>query len=109
MNDTWVDYIAVNDLERLLREDSAVTLIDARSPEEYDQGHVPGAINVAIPDLTEFAGNHGNAFDGLIVTMCGSSGRGEKAATILSSRNAKSILVLKGGLKAWKDAGLPVA
>jgi rhodanese-related sulfurtransferase len=102
-------FIAVNDLERLLKEDETATLIDARTAEEFAEGHVPGAINVAIGELTEFAKSLGNASEGLVVTMCGSAGRGEKAAAILNSCGVENIMVLKGGLRAWKDADLPVA
>ena len=109
MNESSMNYLDVNKLERLLKEDSSVMLIDARSAEEYDEGHVPGAINVGIVELAEFAESRGNASEGLVVTMCGSAGRGEKAAEILLSRGVGNVLVLQGGLKAWKDAGLPVA
>jgi len=103
------DYVVVNELGRLMKEDSGVTLIDARTPEEFDEGHIPGAINVPIVDLAEFAKKLSSTSDPLLVTMCGSSGRGAKAAAILDSHGVKNILILDGGLKAWKDAGLPVA
>ena len=109
MKETSEQFIAVNDLERLMKEDKTVTLIDARSAEEYAEAHVPGAINVTIAELTKFARSLGTASQGLVVTMCGSAGRGEKAASILDSHGIKNVLVLKGGLKAWKDAGLPFA
>ncbi len=108
MNEMTADYIVVNELERILREDGTVTLIDARTSEEFSEGHVPGAINVPISDLTEFARGRGNASDSLIVTMCRSTGRGEKAAAILDAQGVGNVMVLEGGLKAWRDAGLPV-
>ena len=109
MNESSMNYLSVNKLERILKEDSSVTLIDARTSEEFCEGHVPGAINVGIEELAEFAGSCGNASEGLVVTMCGSAGRGKKAAEILCSHGLGNVLVLQGGLKAWKDAGLPVA
>jgi rhodanese-related sulfurtransferase len=109
VNESSVNYLAVNKLERLLKEDSSVMLIDARTSEEFAEGHVPGAINVGVANLAEFAESGGNASGGPVVTMCGSAGRGEKAAEILFSHGVGNILVLQGGLKAWKDAGLPVA
>jgi rhodanese-related sulfurtransferase len=84
-------------------------LIDARTSEEFAEGHIPGAINIGIVELEEFSESRGNDSTRLVVTMCGSSGRGEKAANILYSHGMRNILVLEGGLKAWKDAGLPVA
>ncbi len=104
-----MNYVSANDLECLLKEDSTVTLIDARTAEEFDEGHVPGAINVPIADLKEFASSRNSASDEPVVTMCGSTGRGEKAATALSDAGMKNLQVLQGGLKAWREAGLPVA
>ena len=46
MNETSTNYVVVKELERLLKEDNTVTLVDARTAEEYDEGHVPGAINI---------------------------------------------------------------
>jgi phage shock protein E len=109
VNESSINYLAVNKLKRLLNEAGSVTLIDARTAEEFAEGHVPGAINVAIVDLAEFAESGGDDSEGLVVTMCGSAGRGQKAAEILLSHGLENILVLQGGLKAWKDAGLPVA
>ena len=109
MDEASADYVIVSELERLLTEDDTITLIDARTSDEFAEGHVPGAINVAISDLTEFAQSRGNASAGLVVTMCGSTGRGEKAAAILDSQGVRNVLVLEEGLKAWRDAGLPVA
>lgn len=109
MNGATSKYVAVSELKRLLKDDSAVTLIDARTFEEFEEGHVPVAINVPIANLTEFATRSDDSNDGVIVTMCGSTGRGEKAAAILASHGLENVFVLEGGLKAWRDAGLPVA
>ena len=109
MNETPEQYIAVTDAKRLLSEDHAVILIDARSPEEFAEGHVPGAVNVPTPDLAELVRSRDNTVKGLIITMCGSAGCGEKAAAILASLGVENIAVLGGGLKAWKAAGYPVA
>jgi len=108
MNESQVGYIVVNELERLLANDGTITLIDARTLDEFAEGHVPGAINIGIPDLTKFVRSRGDDSNSLIVTMCGSTGRGEKAAAILDSQGVGNVAVLDGGLKAWREAGLPV-
>lgn len=109
MNDLREPYIGVTEVERLLREDNSVILIDARTAEEFAEGHVPSAINVSIPDLAEYVRSRDNTVDGLLITMCGSTGRGEKAAAALATLGVKDIAVLDGGFKAWKAAGYPVA
>lgn len=102
------DYVAVDALERLLANRGAVTLLDARSPEEYSRGHVPGALNVPIADLPDFARNRLTPSTAPVVTMCGSSGRGEQAAGILAAAGVENVQVLQGGLKAWREAGFAV-
>jgi len=108
MHETTTNYVSLSELEILLKEDGPVTLIDARTPEEFKEGHARGTINVPIAEMTEFARSCGGASDGIVVTMCGSTGRGEKAAAILESGGVRKPLVLEGGLRAWRDAGLPV-
>lgn len=102
MSETAVEYISVTEVAELLKS-SGITLIDARSAEEYAEAHAEGAINVPIADLDDYAATGG------IVTMCGSAGRGEKAAAILTGNGVTDLRVMEGGLKAWREAGLPVA
>ena len=109
MIETSTTYVFANDMERLLRQDSSVTLIDARTPEEFAAGHVPDAINVPIAELDDYAKRHRNMPAGIVTTMCGSTGRGEKASTILLSHGIANVQVMKGGLKAWREAGFLVA
>jgi len=108
MSETPEKYIAVTEVERLLREDNSVILIDARTAEEFAEGHVPGAINVSIPDLAEYLQNRDSAAEGLLITMCGSTGRGESAAAILANHGVARVLAMRGGLKSWKEADFPV-
>ncbi len=98
-------YADVDDVKRLLTDDSTIVLIDSRTPDEFAAGHVPGAVNVPVDELTDFARTRRYLPDDMIVTMCGSTGRGEKASSILSSCGLLNVQVMEGGLKAWQDAG----
>lgn len=102
MSETAVEYISVIDVAGLLNEGEDVTLIDARTVEEYAEAHASAAINIPIADLDDFK------VTGRPITMCGSTGRGEKAAAILADHGVKDVLVMEGGLKAWREAGFPV-
>ncbi len=68
MKETPANYVDVNELKRCLDDDGTLTLIDARSREEFSEGHVPGAINVGIAQLPEFAERRDSASEGLVVT-----------------------------------------
>ena len=66
--------------KELLEEDEEFTYLDVRTPEEYDQGHVPGARN--IPFMVRGphgAGLHRNTeFVSHVKSMFGSAQRGSR-------------------------------
>jgi len=84
-----------------------VTVLDVRSPEEYQSGHLPGAINVPLAELE----NHLSKFntDQEIVAYC----RGPHcilAFDAVAQLREKGLNArrLDGGLPEWKLEGLPV-
>ena len=46
-------YISPDELHRRNQADSAPTVIDVRSPDEYRAGHLPGAVNLPADQLQE--------------------------------------------------------
>lgn len=92
---------------RVSREE--LTIVDVRSPEEYAEGHVEGAVNIPLADLEARVGDVPLGTE--VVPYCNmyhpGSSRGEQAADMLVKLgfDAKALL---GGFPAWRDAGLPV-
>ena len=87
---------------------TAVIVVDARNPDEFAGGHIPGACNVPVSDMPSELDQIASAKNSLVVTTCGSSGRGEKAAQVMAESGFAHVAVLRGGLAAWRQAGLPV-
>lgn len=81
-------------------------VIDVRTPEEYLQFHVPGAVLVPLDELVERAGEIPP--DGPVHVICHSGGRSLRAAEYLRSLGVDAVNVA-GGSKAWVDAGHPTA
>jgi rhodanese-related sulfurtransferase len=48
---------AVNAAEVYMKLNSNIHIIDVRTPEEYAQGRVPGAVNVELPDILDYFEN----------------------------------------------------
>lgn len=92
-------------LERV--RDGLVTVLDVRPPEEYESGHLPGAINIPLSELEE----HLDELDSQqeIVAYC----RGPHcvlafdAVAKLREKGLKAAR-LDGGFPEWKIEGLPV-
>lgn len=80
-------------------------VIDVRTPEEYATGHVAGALNVPLAVLPTAARG---LPAGQVITVCTSGGRSYRAAQLLA-RQGRTALSVRGGTKAWRAAGHPVA
>lgn len=84
-----------------------VTVLDVRPPEEYAAGHIRGAINVPLTELTRRL--HEIPSDKEVVAYC----RGPycllafEAVTQLRKKGRKARR-LEDGFPEWKSAGLPV-
>ncbi len=58
-------------------------VIDVRSPGEFKQDHLPGAINIPLDDLREQIGRHAPDKNGPILLHCLSGGRSGIARSVL--------------------------
>lgn len=81
-----------------------VTVIDVRTPQEYQDGHIKNAqnINVQSADFKAKMGNFDK--DKPIYIYCRSGARSAKAGKILEDMGFKEIYDLKGGILSWKGA-----
>jgi len=85
----------------------SLALIDVRTPEEYQAGHVPGAKPVALNTLMA----HVNEFpeQGEVYVICRSGARSAQAADYLARQCGRGNLInVTGGTMAWMQAGYPV-
>jgi rhodanese-related sulfurtransferase len=102
----WIDIDALN---RRLAGSAPLVLIDVRGPDEFNAppGHLPGAINVPLPDLqarmAEVAA-HGRP----VVLVCKTDGRSAAAAGMLRAAGLRDVTVLRGGTDGWHQRGLPL-
>jgi len=88
-------------------------LVDVREAEEWQHGHIDGAIP-APRGLLEFFADPTNPRhkEGLepsqrVIVVCASGARASLAALTLKDMGYENVAVLDGGLKAWMAAGLP--
>ena len=94
-------------IDRIERGD-APTIIDVRTRAEYDQGHVPGAVNVPFTSLL-FGSPHVPVDpDHEVVVYCGHGPRARLAAAGLRIRGFKNIRYLTGHMSRWTSERRPV-
>ena len=93
---------------RLLNREKAV-LIDISEPAEFAAGHAGGARNVPFGQL-EGANNKALPSNKALplVLVCPTGSRASRAAAVLRKAGHEKVVSLAGGLRAWRDANLPV-
>ncbi len=105
-NDNIVS-VSAPEFEKEIRSDS-VQLVDVRTPQEYAEGHIDGALNINVQsdDFKELAQIELSK-DSTVLVYCRSGRRSLDAAEILTSLGY-NVVNLKGGIIEWKEDGLPV-
>lgn len=91
---------------RLINREKAV-VIDVCDAAEFAAGHVVGSRNVPLSQLATSKDLPSNKKLPLIV-VCASGMRSQKASAALVKMGYEQTQVLAGGLRAWREASLPV-
>lgn len=80
-------------------------LIDVRTPAEFAQGHLPGAVNLDWTGGVLSAKVRELDKKGPVLLYCASGRRSANAAAHLRSQGFADVADLAGGIHAWSDAG----
>lgn len=99
--------VPADDFETVIA-DTEVQLVDVRTPEEYAEGHLAGAVNLDVkaPSFKQ------SALDKLdksrpVAVYCRGGKRSARAAGMLAAQGFQ-VTNLEGGVQAWKEAGKPL-
>ncbi len=102
-----VELVSPADASALLKENAAVRVLDIRTPEEFGNGHIEGAINI------DFLADGFDAGIGELdkatpyVVHCASGGRSGKSISKFEASGFEKIYHLKAGFSGWEAEGLP--
>ncbi len=88
------------------REDAVV--IDLRDAAAFSRGHILGARNVPLAELSRRAGELEKFKAKPVLLLCESGNRSGAAAATLRQQGFSRVHSLAGGYAAWQQAGLPV-
>jgi rhodanese-related sulfurtransferase len=89
-----------------LREQPDVMILDVREQDEWDAGHIPGAVFMPMGEvpnrLSEIPA------DKTVIVQCRSGNRSSQVADFLVKQGFTNVHNMSGGINAWQGAGLPV-
>jgi rhodanese-related sulfurtransferase len=92
----------------IIADDSSEVILDIRTPEEFDQGIIEGAVNIDFYE-TSFADDlDGLDKDAHYVVYCRSGNRSEQAMDTFADLGFTNVTEIDGGIANWYETGLPV-
>ena len=88
-----------------------VFILDVRTQDEYDAGHIRESIRIPVQDIPQHELNKSLAQiprDKKILVYCRTGRRSTLASEILVNNGFKEVYNMKGGITEWTDAGFEV-
>ena len=100
------DHISQQELVAQLEAGTAPLILDVRTAEEYEAGHIPGAINIHFQEIEERIDEIGQ--NGPVVVYCERGIRANIAERALQDAGITSIRHLEGDISLWRKNELPL-
>jgi rhodanese-related sulfurtransferase len=100
--------LPVDQFQKKLAETPDVQLLDVRTPAEFAEGHIPGAINIDWRDEDFLQQAEAQLDKSRPLMVYCRSGRRSESATIALEEAGFDTYDLKNGFLAWTNAGKPV-
>jgi len=104
MIDTNVKNVSSKEAYNLISDDKKFVILDVRSKEEYDDGHIPGAKLVPVQFLPSMLEELDKYKDNPVLIYCQSGRRSPLAVEILLDNDFKNIYHLNHGISSWRYA-----
>jgi rhodanese-related sulfurtransferase len=99
--------VTPDEAEKLINSRKDLVILDVRTADEFEDGHIKGAKNVSFLDddfeqkLKEVEGKP-------VLVHCASGGRSAKAVKQMLGKQFPELYHMGGGMKAWAGAGKEV-
>lgn len=91
----------------LINREKAV-VVDVCEPEEFAAGHVNGSKNLPLSQFEEKLPSLVKNKQLPVILVCAKGARAARAEGLAKKLGYEKAQALAGGMKAWRDAGLPV-
>lgn len=95
-------------LEKMTSGSADLLILDVRTAKEFDEGHVPGAVNISHDELESRLAAIDAQRGSEVVVYCRSGRRAEMALDLLAKAGFERLHHLEGDYLAWSAANRPV-
>jgi rhodanese-related sulfurtransferase len=102
--------ISTEDLKKLLDDGTAITVVDARNPEEYQEVHIKGAISIPVKQWDKYSGQLPADKSARIIFYCNGikCGKSKKAAARAIESGYSNVSIYAEGMPVWEEKGMPI-
>ncbi|MGA7828684.1 MAG: rhodanese-like domain-containing protein [Geobacteraceae bacterium] len=102
--------ISTDQLKQFIDQKEKMVLIDARTPAEYKEAHIIGAINIPEKQFASAKQKLPAKKDALLIFYCNGvkCGKSTRVAKIVQPLGYTNILVYREGIPVWEERGFPL-
>lgn len=100
--------ITIDEANRLMQQQKAV-MVDVRSKEQFDLGHIKGAVHIPGSQLLRRLRELPPGLTIITYCACSAEQSSGRAVIELNNHGVKNTAALLGGWASWQEAGLPTA
>jgi rhodanese-related sulfurtransferase len=98
--------VTVQEARSLIEDKPDLVILDVRTASEYEDGHIEGAVNIPVQELSARFDELSNE-DELLV-YCRAGNRSAQAVGLLQDVGFTKIYHMDAGITGWIEAGYPV-
>ncbi|MEY8214841.1 MAG: rhodanese-like domain-containing protein [Colwellia sp.] len=99
--------ISQSQLQQIMKHDKQVVVLDVRTVEEFEEGHIPNAVNIPHKELKARLAELSGAKNTQVVIYCRSGRRAEVARQVLVKSGFNQLDHLSGDFNEWSSNNLP--
>ncbi|TWX67771.1 rhodanese-like domain-containing protein [Colwellia demingiae] len=99
--------ISQTQLQQIMKNDKQVVVLDVRTVEEFEEGHIPNAVNIPHKELEARLAELTGAKNTQVVIYCRSGRRAEVAREVLVKNGFNELDHLSGDFNEWSSNNLP--
>ncbi|HCM48036.1 MAG TPA: rhodanese-like domain-containing protein [Colwellia sp.] len=101
--------ISQSQLQTIMKNEQQVIVLDVRTVEEFEQGHIPNAVNIPHKELEARLAELSGAKNTQVVIYCRSGRRAEVAKQVLVKNGFNQLDHLSGDFNEWTSNNLPIS
>lgn len=105
---SWAQDLSRDALAARMAAHETPLLLDVRTPAEYREGHLAGALNVPVDEVAARYGVLGIPHDRELIVYCKTGKRAARARDTLQALGYTHVQLLEGSADAWRAEGRPL-